>query len=173
MAQEKSLYIGRHAKSSWDFPGREDIDRPLAERGLQNAYEMVQRMKKRGEGPEFIISSPANRALHTAVIFARELKLPMSRLSVNEGLYMTGEDTIMEIVAGINDSINAVMIVGHNPDFTHFANYFLKDQIYNIPTCGLVKLVFDVSRWEDIHRGRLIGHLIDFPKKKPPTPGTR
>jgi phosphohistidine phosphatase len=59
MAKEKVLFIGRHAKSSWDFPDRDDIDRPLADRGLRDAYDMAGRMKKRGEMPEHIISSPA------------------------------------------------------------------------------------------------------------------
>ena len=166
MATEKILYIGRHAKSSWDFPGRADIDRPLAERGLSNAYDMAQRMKKRQDKPGLIISSPANRALHTAIIFARELRIPFSELSVNEDLYMAGEDSIFKIISGMDDKVHSVMVFGHNPDFTDFANYFLHDQIYNIPTCGVVRLTFNVSRWENIHRGKLVDHFFDFPKKK-------
>jgi phosphohistidine phosphatase len=166
MAKEKTLFIGRHAKSSWDFPGRSDIDRPLAERGLINAYDMAQRMKKRGDKPQLIISSPANRALHTAIIFARELRIPFSELSVNEGLYMAGEDSILQIIAGTDDKVHSVMIFGHNPDFTYFANYFIHEQIYNIPTCGVVRLTFNVSRWENIHKGKLVDHFFDFPRKK-------
>ncbi|TVR69317.1 MAG: histidine phosphatase family protein [Marinilabiliales bacterium] len=166
MASTKTLYIGRHAKSSWDFPGRADIDRPLAERGLNNAYEMAGRMKERGDKPARIISSPANRALHTAVIFARELKIPLDYLSVNEDLYMAGEDAILQVVARVDDAIDSLMVFGHNPDFTYLANQFVHSQIYNIPTSGVVRLDFDVKSWEDIHRGKLTGHLFDYPKKK-------
>jgi phosphohistidine phosphatase len=165
MAKEKVLFINRHAKSSWDFPDRDDIDRPLSERGLVNAYDMAGRMKKRGDMPEHIISSPANRALHTAVIFARELRFPFNRLKVNEEVYMSGEDSILKIIMELNDKIDSVMIFGHNPDFTNLANYFIKDQIYNIPTCGLVRINFEVTEWKKISRSNLSDYLFDYPKK--------
>jgi phosphohistidine phosphatase len=165
MTKGKVLFIGRHAKSSWDFPERDDIDRPLSERGLVNAYEMAGRMKKRGDVPEYIISSPANRALHTAIIFARELRFPLNRLRVNEEMYMSGEESVLKIITGINDKFGSAMIFGHNPDFTNLANYFLKDQIYNIPTCGLVRIHFEVDEWEKISRSTLSDYLFDYPKK--------
>ncbi len=166
MAKERVLYIGRHAKSSWDFPGWADIDRPLADRGLQNAYDMADRMKKRGDKPGLIISSPANRALHTAVIYARVLKYSLERLVINDDLYMGGEDSILQVISMVDNSVDSLMIFGHNPDFTYLANYFMNDQIYNIPTCGLMKLRFGVSGWGDIHRSKLINFLFDYPKKK-------
>lgn len=166
METEKVLYIGRHAKSSWDFPGRADIDRPLAERGVTNAYDMAQRMRSRDDKPGCIISSPANRALHTAIIYARELNVPFTDLLIDEALYMAGEDSILQIITGMDDHVDSVMVFGHNPDFTHFANYFLSDQIYNIPTCGVVRLVFAIKRWEDLHRGKLVSYLFDYPKKR-------
>jgi phosphohistidine phosphatase len=165
MTKGKVLFIGRHAKSSWDFPERDDIDRPLSERGLVNAYDMAARMKKRGDMPEHIISSPANRALHTAIIYARELRFPLNRLRVNEEMYMSGEDSILEIITGLNNKFGAVMIFGHNPDFTNLANYFLKDQIYNIPTCGIVRMHFEVDEWAKVSRSTLADYLFDFPKK--------
>jgi phosphohistidine phosphatase len=166
MAQEKILYIGRHAKSSWDFPGRADIDRPLAERGIANAYDMANRMNDRGDKPGHIISSPANRALHTAIIFARQLKIPFSRLAINENLYMGGEDSILEVISRTDSGLDSLMIFGHNPDFTYLANYFLKDRIYNIPTCGLVRLNLGTPGWEGIRKAKLLDYVFDFPKKK-------
>lgn len=166
MGQNRTLFIGRHAKSSWDFPGRNDVDRPLAERGLSNAYEMANRMEKRGDKPEIIISSPANRALHTAIIFARKLNIPFSGFRIDENLYMGGEDAILDIISGVDNNTGSLMVFGHNPDFTVFANYFLKDQVNNIPTCGMVKLVFNANGWENIRESNLVDSLFDFPKNK-------
>jgi phosphohistidine phosphatase len=164
MAKEKILFIGRHAKSSWDHPERVDIDRPLSERGVQNAYLMAGRMKSRGDMPQHIISSPANRALHTAIIYARELDFPLSGLIVDDDLYMTGERTILKIITGVSNDIDTLMIFGHNPDFTNLANYFLKDRIYNIPTSGIVMLSFGTTDWEKISRSNLADFSFDFPK---------
>jgi phosphohistidine phosphatase len=166
MAQYKTLYIGRHAKSSWDHQGRSDIDRPLAERGLDDAYTMAGRMKKLTERPQMIISSPANRALHTAVIYATGLGFPFSGFHIDPNLYMAGEDTILDIIYGIDNSIGSLMLFGHNPDFTYLANYFLPRPIDNIPTCGMVKLVFETDKWEDISKNNLSDNSFDFPKKK-------
>lgn len=166
MAMEKVLYIVRHAKSSWDSPGRPDIDRPLAERGLKNAYDMAKRMKQRGHKTDQIISSPANRALHTAIIFARELQLPVYQILINEELYMGGEDAILQIIMDTDNEVDSLMVFGHNPDFTHLANHFPDEKINNLPTCGLVRMVFDVPGWNDINRGNLVDFIIDFPKNK-------
>lgn len=166
MAKDKILFIGRHAKSSWDFPDRVDIDRPLSGRGLEDAYNMAGRMKKKGDMPEKIISSPASRALHTAVIFARTLNFPLADLQITEDLYMTGEDAVFQIISGINSNVKSLMIFGHNPDFTNLANHFLRDQISNIPTCGMVRVRFGVSEWDKISRSNLVDYLFDFPKKK-------
>jgi phosphohistidine phosphatase len=97
--------------------------------------------------------------------FRQGTGLPLSRLMVNESLYMGGEDAILRIIARTDNDINSLMIFGHNPDFTNLANYFLKDQIYNIPTCGLVRLNFDVTEWEQISNSKLVDSLFDFPKK--------
>ncbi len=163
---QRTLFINRHAKSSWDDPGLDDIDRPLAPRGIKNACEMAKRMKKRGDKPGMIISSPADRALHTAVIFARELMVPFDEFRIMEDLYMGGEESVLDIIYGVDNRVSSLMIFGHNPDFTHLANYFLHDPVNNIPTCGLVGLSFDSEEWEDIHRSNVTDSFFDFPKNR-------
>lgn len=69
----KTLYIVRHAKSSWEYSGIEDIDRPLKKRGIKDAHLMSKFLTKKIEKPDAFITSSANRALHTAVIFLRKL----------------------------------------------------------------------------------------------------
>jgi phosphohistidine phosphatase len=166
MPKTRTLYIGRHAKSSWDIPGRDDVDRPLADRGVKDAYEMVRRMKERDEKPEMIISSPASRALHTAIIFARGLRFPFARFRINEDLYMGGEDAVLEVIREVDDNIGSLMIFGHNPDFTYLANYFLTETVNNIPTCGLLKLDFDAAGWMNISKTSLVHYFLDIPKKQ-------
>ncbi len=166
MAKHKILYITRHAKSSWDRPDRADIDRPLSDRGVRNAYTMATRMRQRGHNADHIITSPANRALHTAIIFARVLNFPAYQVEINEDLYMCGADRVLQTLLTADNSNDSVMLFGHNPDFTFAANNFLGEQISNIPTCGLVRMEFNVSRWEDVHRGKLVDYIYDFPKRK-------
>ena len=60
----KTLYLVRHAKSSWDDPGMPDRDRPLEERGERDAAKMGERWSRRHVKPQLILSSPAVRARH-------------------------------------------------------------------------------------------------------------
>jgi phosphohistidine phosphatase len=165
MKKRKTLHIVRHAKSSWDYENISDIDRPLKLKGIQCAYEMARRIKIRNTIPELIITSPANRAIHTAIIFARLFEFPPNKIIIEEGLYATEEDYILKLIKKTDNSVSSLMIFGHNPEFTNFANIFVKDAIDNISTAGIVSLVFDIEKWKDISKKKLISELFDFPKK--------
>ena len=69
----KTLFLIRHAKSSWDDTALPDKDRPLADRGRRDAPKMGKRLAKRDVKPDLILSSPARRALTTAEIVAKKL----------------------------------------------------------------------------------------------------
>mgnify|MGYP003328186992 CR=1 FL=1 len=66
----KSLFLTRHAKSSWDHAGLSDIDRPLNSRGKKAAPRMGELIHKKKDIPNILISSPAHRAFSTAKAFA-------------------------------------------------------------------------------------------------------
>ncbi len=84
---ERKLFIIRHAKSSWEHNGLDDIDRPLAERGIRNAGEMAKRLLAENLVPQLILTSPANRALNTALIMSKIWGLDPENLQVHEALY--------------------------------------------------------------------------------------
>ena len=76
----KRLILVRHAKSDWSLPGQEDWDRPLNVRGQRDAPDMARRLRSRRLKPDRILSSPAVRALTTATVMARELRVVASLL---------------------------------------------------------------------------------------------
>ena len=165
MKKKKTLHIVRHAKSSWDYENITDTDRPLKLKGIQNAYEMARRLKIKNSLPEFIISSPANRALHTAIIFARVIEIPLSKLVIDSTLYGSDPSAIVNLIKNTNNLIHSIMIFGHNPDFTNLANLFVKKPILEIPTTGIVSISFNVSQWADISKEMVLFVNVDFPKK--------
>jgi len=163
MKQLKVLHVVRHAKSSWDFDGTADIDRTLKEKGIRNAYAVSRKMKLTSLVPEKLLTSPANRALHTAVIFARVFEYPLSKLEISQSLYESSAGSITDMIKALDDSIQSVMIFGHNPDFTELVNSFIKNPINNLPTSGAVTLEFNVARWRDISRGNIVKEVMNFP----------
>ena len=111
------------------------------------------------------LSSPANRALHTAAIFMKKLKLPEENFRVSADLYHSDAGNVLSFIAGCPNNIHSLMIFGHNPGFTDLANYLTGGNIYNIPTCGVVALQFDLEHWEQIGAGKGKIVFFDYPKK--------
>jgi phosphohistidine phosphatase len=167
MEGKKILYIVRHAKSSWDLENVSDIDRPLKLRGIRNAYEMARRLKIARNIPGKFITSPANRALHTASIFLNVFELPYHKLSIEERLYAHGPQEILDVIQSQPETVNKLMIFGHNPDFSEIARVFVKNQtLVELPTCGMAIYTFRCGKWSKISRENQIAEYIDFPKKE-------
>lgn len=161
----KRLFLVRHAKSSWDDPSLDDIDRPLNNRGKKNAPEMGIRLRKQGIIPDLLISSPAKRAFSTAKKISEAIGYPNKSIEIDDRLYHGSSNSMLAIIHQLKEKINSVMLFGHNPGFTDFANTLCGINIYNIPTAGIVAIDFGVDSWAEVDYN--IGELVffDYPKK--------
>ena len=161
----KTLYLVRHAKSSWKNAGLTDEERPLNKRGKHDAPLMGNLLRQKSEMPDVIISSPAKRALSTAKLFASELGYAKENIVVKEELYMADVSDFLEIIRNINDSAESIMLFGHNPGITYFVNFISGSDIENLPTAGTVKINLDISSW--LEAGKIKGKLVffEYPKK--------
>jgi phosphohistidine phosphatase len=166
MSSKKTLFIVRHAKSSWDLENISDIDRPLKLRGIRDAYEMARRVKIERQIPGLLISSQANRALHTANIFVRVFEINYDNLKIDERLYGTGVGVIRKIISEQPASVKRLMIFGHNPDFSELATVLTGDHYFEVPTCGIVKIDFDAADWASISHENMKSMSFDYPKKE-------
>ena len=161
----KILTIVRHAKSSWKDTSLPDRKRPLNKRGERDAPIMGKRIHEHGIRPSLIVSSPATRAWRTAKIIAREINYPREFLQREDGRYLASLDEILDTVVAQDNSFNNLMIVGHNPGMTDFANFLVPGLTYNVPTAGVVSVEIDQDDWSLYERpkARLLVH--DWPKK--------
>jgi phosphohistidine phosphatase len=156
----KTLYLVRHAKSSWDNANQSDHDRPLNPRGERDAPRMGKRLRKRKDQPEVIISSSAVRAQTTARILATALDYPTSDIAIDERLYGAEPEDVISIIGDLDAGIDCAMLVGHNPTFTALINALGRCDFDNVPTCGMAVLTFPVDSWKDI--ATIQGKLVDF-----------
>ena len=162
----KRITLLRHAKSSWDEPGLSDFDRPLNPRGRRDAPEMGRRLMARGQTPDLLIVSPAKRAISTARMAARQMGYPEERIIQEPSLYHASAGIIFRIVTSLETLANHLMLVGHNPGFTDFANRLTTTRIDNMPTAALFCVDFDVTDWSDIQAADGEFVYFDFPKNK-------
>lgn len=162
----KTLYLMRHAKSSWKDPGLLDHQRPLNKRGKKAAPEMGRRLKAQGVLLDVIVSSDAKRAIDTAAAVANALHLPPKMIYQTAELYHASAEEVLGVVYRFKEKWKRAMIVGHNPGFTDVANRFHANPRFNIPTAGIIELRFNTTSWRHIHRDRLDFSAFDFPKNK-------
>lgn len=159
-----TLFLCRHAKSSWDEPGLSDKDRPLNARGKNDAPMMGRMLENREENPDLIISSPAERAFKTAKLISDEIGYRQKDIIVDNRIYMAGIDDFIEVLKECRNKDKTIMIFSHNYGITDFANYICSSRIDNIPTCGIVKIKFEFSNWEKIKKEKGKLEYFIYPK---------
>ena len=158
----KTLYIVRHAKSAWSYQSIEDIDRPLKERGINDAHLLSKHLAKKIIKPDVFVSSSANRALHTAIIFCDNFKYPLSNLQIKRQLYNFSDGYLTKVVNALDDNFDSAIIFSHDHGINTFVNKFGNKPIAHVPTCGVIGIEFKDKHWKSLKKGNTI--LIDFPK---------
>jgi phosphohistidine phosphatase len=160
----KTLYLVRHAKSSWETAGLADDQRPLLPRGIKKTKLIVDYLVKRKTLVDLIISSHAVRAIGTAEILAKGLNYPIDQVRIERRIYEGLYDRILEVIYAIGDEMDSIMIVGHNPTITSIANLFLHPGIGDMPTSTVVCLSFETGKWENIPSVPAKKEFVVFPK---------
>lgn len=158
----KTLYIVRHAKSSWEYSGIEDIDRPLKRRGIKDAHLMSKFLSKEIPKPDVFMSSSANRALHTAVIFCENFDYPLSNLKIRRQLYSFSDGYLVKTVKALDDAFSTAIIFSHDHGINTFVNKFGNKPLAHVTTCGIIGIQFDEKHWKNLKKGKTV--MSEFPK---------
>tara|TARA_B100001113_G_scaffold269477_1_gene224212 strand:+ start:655 stop:1134 length:480 start_codon:yes stop_codon:yes gene_type:complete len=151
----KELVILRHAKSNRTY-GVNDINRPLSQLGIERIQKKSHQKSEFFINTEVIISSPAIRALHTAIIVIRELGISMEKLIIDEQLYTFFGYSIIDYVYALDERWSKVVLVGHNPAFTELVNHFSDASINHLRTSGFAKISFNEDQWSNLFKGKVV-----------------
>ncbi|MCC7303724.1 MAG: histidine phosphatase family protein [Bacteroidia bacterium] len=161
----KTLILIRHAKSDWGNELLSDRYRPLNARGHSDAPAMAERLRNLGVKPDKLISSPALRAMTTALYFTEGFSLDPGIIQMSAALYETGEKEYLRVIRGTEANVNTLLIFAHNPVITTLANRLGNLRTDNVPTCGAAAFQFRIGHWSDVEKGELL--FYEFPKKRP------
>ena len=161
----KSIFIARHAKSSWKHFELEDHERPLNKRGKRDAPFMGAILAQKKIMPDLILSSHAQRAKLTAEAFAESLGFPVENILWSEELYLAPASDLVKFVQKTDNSVESILLVGHNPGLTSFANYLVHTKLDNIPTCGILGVNFSFDEWSQIAESSGEVIFYEYPKK--------
>ncbi|WP_407557123.1 SixA phosphatase family protein [Winogradskyella sp. 4-2091] len=158
----KTITLIRHGKSSWKYDVI-DRERPLQSRGENDAILVANQLVVNKYLPQKVFSSPANRALSTCRIVTKILQIPNEKISVVEELYDFDGRNVIEFIKNLSNTLNNIMIFGHNHAFTSISNIFGDRFIDNLPTSGLITIKFNIESWQDLEKGTT--ELIIIPKE--------
>lgn len=143
----KTLIICRHAKA--DYPeNTRDFDRPLKEKGEQDAKKQGMLLAEHGFLPDLIVSSSAKRALQTAQIVAKEIGYD-KKIVENDTIYYEGVGALITLIQSLPNEVESVMIFGHNPTLSDTVRYLLNMQHpFDMPTSGMTCLENPYNTWD-------------------------
>jgi phosphohistidine phosphatase len=122
-------------------------------------------LKEKEIAADLMLSSPAKRALKTCKEIAKILGYNNERIKTDKRIYHAGAEELLRILKEQKDNNEIVMLFGHNPGFTHFANELFNENIMNIPTCGIVAGNLKINSWKEIEFGCGKMEFFDFPKR--------
>ena len=146
----KNVIVIRHVKSDWSNL-LSDFDRPVREDKKEDALLIAGEILKNANTPQYIITSPAIRALQTARLLCVRWGYPPEHIAADRSLYECSAKTIMAVIRKADDRYDTIAIVCHNPAITDFVNLYSDTYIVNVPTTGAVQIAFDVANWKSIN----------------------
>ena len=167
----RSVYVLRHAKSSWDLAELADHDRPLDPRGERAALVMGRYMSQRHFLPELVLCSTATRARETLALAGSQWPCT-PEIEFSPRLYLTGERELLQVLKAVDDGIRAVLIVGHNPDLHDLLKGLasrgdaplLDEMAKRFPTAAFAAIKLPLVHWAGI--GQASGSLACFTTPK-------
>ncbi len=163
----KTLYIVRHAKAVSRDKGFPDFGRSLVAQGVKTSQKMAKKIKKQKTNGVVFVSSPANRALETAHIFAKRMDYPVTKILLKDVIYEsnTGKE-FLTLVQGLDDKFKTCFLFGHDPGISEFAASILKDFTYEIPKAGIVCVEFATENWKSVSQNNSSLKFFQFPLNK-------
>ncbi|MFA5970935.1 MAG: histidine phosphatase family protein [Lentimicrobiaceae bacterium] len=159
----KTVYIVRHGKAIPASANIADADRLLTDTGVARTWKIAEYMTESMPVIDQIIASPAERAYATALIIADKLGVPANKVVSHDKLFTGDEMDALDLIEGLDDSINSVMIVGHNPVITMVANRFASPKLESLPTTGVVSVHLDTDKWVDLKKAKVIQNFTVWP----------
>lgn len=167
-AQDKTLYLLRHAKSAWDTAAADDFSRPLNKRGERDAIKIGQWLQQQAPSPDIIVSSPALRAWQTATSVCHSLQIDTQTINFDRRLYLAGRTALCRVIAETSDEMSSLLLVGHNPGLDELLGYLVAEELPEYPDGKLMTTaslcIIGLPAWRPLKKNT--GQLVQIIRPK-------
>jgi phosphohistidine phosphatase len=159
----RTIYLLRHAKSSWKNEELADFERPLNGRG-RKACEVLGRYIKTNQLEfDLVVCSTAVRTRETIDLVRQNAKL-QTEVRYDERIYEATASRLLEVVSQLENDRKNVVLVGHNPGMAELL-YLLTGEQESFPTACFAKLNLKVSKWSEALENRATVEWIVRPRE--------
>jgi phosphohistidine phosphatase len=116
----KTLYLLRHAKSSWDDPALSDHDRPLSSRGRRASGVIADYLRREAIAPDLVLCSSSTRTRETLERISAGIKAKIA-VEIEDGLYAASSSDLLAMLNAVEPRVDSVLLIGHNPAIQELA----------------------------------------------------
>ena len=156
----KTLLVLRHAKAEADSSSGSDFDRRLTGRGHRDSAAVGRSLGASGRPVDAILASPALRAAETAANVAQSAGWSLAPLA-DRRLYNASPGTLLQVVGEVDDAVETLLLVGHNPGLQQLIVDLAQDDPAGLrprigasfPTAALAELRLSIDQWRDAGPG--------------------
>ena len=159
----KKLIIVRHAKSDW-ANGVTDLERPLNDRGRRVAPQMRNQLKHNGGTPDYVMCSPAKRTAETASLLLHDI-YDLKTIDFRPSIYDASFFELLNLINNdVDDTVETLMLVGHNPGVNELVEYLSSAEIGWMPTCSCVCIITTIDSWKEVSKDTFSLEWNIYPK---------
>lgn len=157
----KTLFLVRHAKASESVSP--DLVRPLTSSGMIDIARMGRHLATKIQNVQLIICSHAERTQMTAQVLSEQLHISDELIRTDHSLYESSPKHYLDAINALPETVDTVIIVGHNPSISYLAEYLTHEDIGSMPTSGVIGMTFGVLSWAEISKKTASMSFYDSP----------
>jgi len=162
---KRTVLLVRHGKACSLDAFEKDIDRVLTQRGVNDGYRVSYNIKEAGIQPDLFLTSPAARASHSAMIFARAMNIRAESIRVIDSLYHGSASSIINTLTKLPEDIKTVAVFSHNPGITDLAERLTGGATSFLPTTGVAIIEYEMKEWKDMPASEPSSYSFIIPKE--------
>ena len=149
----KTIFLIRHSKATHEYSQINDSDRPLTEKGCHDTEKMSLILKDHTNSVDLILTSTAVRAYSSALIYCKHLDYHPNNIKLEKNLYMTGSKDMLAILKKLDEKINSVIIIAHNPGIERLAKLLTGIESLHFTTSGIAMIGSKIKNWSELDSG--------------------
>ena len=160
----KKLTIIRHAKSSWEHPEVDDLSRPLNDRGKRAIPLIGNFLLLKKNIPDLIMSSPADRAMQTAIGIGEIMGYKKEKIRIFRDIYFGDASAVLQLLQNSDNKYRNLFLFGHEPILSSLIFKLTGDSLEKFPTCSAYCILFDIKMWRGLKLNSGICEFFVNPK---------